>query len=312
MHWPRNKRRALFNGLKRDYNWDESRWAETGWTLIRRVEGEFLDVPPEGFFPNGTPEELYNWPEREKDYITREGEYISAWSGEPTERSKWVYVVQPEPLPNVEVVKEPSVPVKQWKPFAAGMLTMLVAASVVVGGWQMMHAADSAQTQLAATLAPLPEGLSTAQLQALQQTSPPPELGISKTQQLLAQLLQLKPDWAVSYGDRLVQQALTLWPEEAKPLAQQWQKQMSLNALAKSDLNGWHEGMTQLQQLTTRLNALDEQKGKYMTVSELKSAVFAMSQSFGHIASIAVYVVMLSRQSFCKMEIAASVFCQNR
>ncbi|MFJ1266909.1 VasL domain-containing protein, partial [Acinetobacter baumannii] len=92
--------------------------------------------------------------------------------------------------------------------------------------------------------APLPEGLSTAQLQALQQTSPSPELGISKTQQLLAQLLQLKPDWAVSYGDRLVQQALTLWPEEAKPLAQQWQKQMSLNALAKSDLNGWHEGMT--------------------------------------------------------------------
>lgn len=213
---------------------------------------------------------------------------------EPTERSKWVYVVQPEPLPNVEVVKEPSVPVKQWKPFAAGMLTMLVAASVVVGGWQMMHAADSAQTQLAATLAPLPEGLSTAQLQALQQTSPPPELGISKTQQLLAQLLQLKPDWAVSYGDRLVQQALTLWPEEAKPLAQQWQKQMSLNALAKSDLNGWHEGMTQLQQLTTRLNALDEQKGKYMTVSELKSAVFAMSQSFGHTVPLEEQLRLLS------------------
>ncbi|EGK60413.1 ImpA domain protein [Enterobacter hormaechei ATCC 49162] len=213
---------------------------------------------------------------------------------EPTERSKWVYVVQPEPLPHVEVVKEPSVPVKQWKPFAAGMLTMLVAASVVVGGWQMMHAADSAQMQLAATLAPLPEGLSTAQLQALQQTSPSPELGISKTQQLLAQLLQLKPDWAVSYGDRLVQQALTLWPEEAKPLAQQWQKQMSLNALAKSDLNGWHEGMTQLQQLTTKLNALDEQKGKYMTVSELKSAVFAMSQSFGHTVPLEEQLRLLS------------------
>ncbi|MFJ3349232.1 type VI secretion protein ImpA [Enterobacter bugandensis] len=69
---------------KRDYNWDETRWAETGWTLIRRVEGEYLDVPPEGFFPNKTPDELYNWPEREKDYITREGEYISAWSGEPS------------------------------------------------------------------------------------------------------------------------------------------------------------------------------------------------------------------------------------
>lgn len=119
-------------------------------------------------------------------------------------------------------------------------------------------------------------------------------LEAGKTQQLLAQLLQLKPDWAVSYGDRLVQQALTLWPEEAKPLAQQWQKQMSINALAKSDLNGWHEGMTQLQQLTTRLNALDEQKGKYMTVSELKSAVFAMSQSFGRTVPLEEQLRLLS------------------
>lgn len=185
-------------------------------------------------------------------------------------------------------------PVKQWKPFAAGMLFMLVAAGIVAVGWQTMHAPDSAQMQLAATLAPLPEGLSTAQLQALQQTSPPPEPGISKTQQLLAQLLHLKPDWAVSYGDRLVQQALTLWPEEAKPLAQQWHKQISVAGLAESDLNGWHQGMTQLQQLTNRLNALDEQKGKYMTVSELKSAVFAMSQSFSHTVPLEEQLRLLS------------------
>ena len=141
---------------------------------------------------------------------------------------------------------------------------------------------------------PLPEGLSTAQLQALQQTSPPPEPGISKTQQMLAQLLHLKPDWAVSYGDRLVQQALTLWPEEAKSLAQQWHTQISVAGLAESDLNGWHQGMTQLQQLTNRLNALDEQKGKYMTVSELKSAVFAMSQSFSHTVPLEEQLRLLS------------------
>ncbi|HCR0885588.1 TPA: type VI secretion protein ImpA [Enterobacter cloacae] len=95
---------------KRDYNWDETRWAETGWTLIRRMEGEYLDVPLEGFFPNGTPEELYNWPEREKDYITREEEYISAWSGELSPHSgdwsvftgsemKYVSVGQGQALP---------------------------------------------------------------------------------------------------------------------------------------------------------------------------------------------------------------------
>ncbi|MEG5673982.1 type VI secretion system contractile sheath large subunit [Enterobacter hormaechei] len=140
----------------------------------------------------------------------------------------------------------------------------------------------------------IPDRLSTAQLQALQQTSPPPEPGISKTQQLLAQLLHLKPDWAVSYGDRLVQQALTFWPEEAKPLAQQWHKQISVAGLAESELNGWHQGMTQLQQLTNRLNALDEQKGKYMTVSELKSAVFAMSQSFSHTVPLEERLRLLS------------------
>ncbi|HGW3770560.1 TPA: type VI secretion protein ImpA [Enterobacter cloacae] len=95
---------------KRDYSWDETCWAETGWTLIRRVEGEYLDVPLEGFFPNGTPEELYNWPEREKDYITREEEYISAWSGELSPHSgdwsvftgsemKYVSVGQGQALP---------------------------------------------------------------------------------------------------------------------------------------------------------------------------------------------------------------------
>ncbi|WP_431625450.1 type VI secretion protein ImpA [Enterobacter chuandaensis] len=102
---------------KRDYNWDKSRWAETGWTLIRRVEGEYLDVPPEGFFPNCAPEELYNWPEREKDYITRDGDYISAWSGELSPHSgdwsmftgsemKYVSVGQGQVLPYLSGVKD--------------------------------------------------------------------------------------------------------------------------------------------------------------------------------------------------------------
>jgi hypothetical protein len=84
--------------------------------------------------------------------------------------------------------------------------------------------------------------------------------------------VQLKPDWAISYGDELLKQALMLWPEQAKPLVQQWQRQIAIAALPEDSLNGWHQGMTQLEQLAKRLNALDEQRGKYMTVSELKSA----------------------------------------
>lgn len=66
---------------KRSYSWDESEWAKTGWTLIRRVEGEYIDVPPGGFFPEGKPEELYNWPLREKKLLQEERERITCWSG---------------------------------------------------------------------------------------------------------------------------------------------------------------------------------------------------------------------------------------
>lgn len=75
---------------KRAYDWKEEQLTETGWTLIRRVEGEFIEVPERGFFPRGEPEELYRWPEREAQFITRAGEFISGWSGEPASHSgKW-------------------------------------------------------------------------------------------------------------------------------------------------------------------------------------------------------------------------------
>lgn len=199
---------------------------------------------------------------------------------EPAEYIKRVYVAQPETLQNVDEATERQIPAKPWKPFAAGMLTMLMLAGVATGGWRAMHRPDPAQAQFAATLAPLPAALTAEQLQMLRQQPPSAEAGIRQTQQQLARLLQLKPDWAASYGESLVQQALTLWPEQAKPLAQQWQQQLNAAALPAENLNGWHQGMMQLQLLANRLNALDEQKGKYMTVSELKSAVFAITQSF--------------------------------
>ncbi|HEX8595870.1 MAG TPA: hypothetical protein VF682_21725 [Pseudomonas sp.] len=73
------------------YSWKERQWAATGWTLIRRVEDEFIDVPECGFFPKGEPEELYTWPEREAQFISREDRpHITALSGEPARHSgKW-------------------------------------------------------------------------------------------------------------------------------------------------------------------------------------------------------------------------------
>ena len=50
--------------------------------------------------------------------------------------------------------------------------------------------------------------------------------------------------------------------------------------LPAQNLAAWHQGMMKLAQLSERLNGLDEQKGKYITVSELKSAVFGMMTRF--------------------------------
>lgn len=210
---------------------------------------------------------------------------VDALSGIPGsekhERShtvKWVYVAQPEHQPNVDVLAFR--PVRTWQSFAAGMGTMLVISTLAVWGWQYFHRPDPLQTQLAASLAPLPAPLTPAQLDMLRQQTPLPQDLIARTQQLLARLDKLPPDWNLAYGRKLTEQAQALWPEQAKPLIQQWQQQLNAGALPAENLTGWHQGMTTLQQLSHRLNGLDEQKGKYMTVSELKSVVFSTLQSF--------------------------------
>jgi type VI secretion system protein VasL len=51
-----------------------------------------------------------------------------------TEEVKWVYVVQPENQPNAE--DQTTAPgVRQWKPFVAGMCSMLVICVAVAWGW---------------------------------------------------------------------------------------------------------------------------------------------------------------------------------
>ncbi|WP_392433450.1 VasL domain-containing protein [Yersinia sp. HM-2024] len=198
----------------------------------------------------------------------------------PESAVKWVYVAQPEPQPNVEVLAAMPAPVKKWKFFAAGMCTMLVMSTVAVWGWQYFHQPDPLKTQLAASLAPLPAPLTPEQLDMLrQQTSLPKDL-IAQTQPQLDRLDKLLPDWNITYARKLIEQVQALRPEQAKPLLQQWQQQINVSVLPFDTMNGWHEGMTQLQALADKLNALDGQRGKYITVSELKSQVFGILTSF--------------------------------
>lgn len=204
-------------------------------------------------------------------------------SGSPvaakTDPVRWVYVAQSEPQPNIDVVVRPE-PVKPWGSFAAGMCTMLVAGAAAVWGWQHFNRPDPQEQQLAATLAPLPAMLTPAQRDAARQRLTLPESFIKATQQQLIRLDALPPDWNIAYSRKLVEQAQALWPKQAESMALRWQQQLNAIALPTENLEGWHQGMTKLKQLSDRLNGLDEQKGKYMTVSELKSVVFSAMQSF--------------------------------
>lgn len=200
--------------------------------------------------------------------------------GKPDGAAKWVYVAQPEHNLNVEVLAAMPTPVKKWKSFSAGMCTMLIISAAAAWSWHYLHRPDPLQSQLAASLAPLPAPLVPEQLDMLRQQAPLPNDLIGQTQQQLARLDKYPPDWNITYARKLTEQAQALWPEQAKPLIQQWQRQISASALPADAMNGWHEGMLKLQELTTQLNTLDGQKGKYITVSELKSQVFAAIQAF--------------------------------
>ncbi|EMA1851543.1 hypothetical protein SD365_004522 [Cronobacter turicensis] len=67
---------------------------------------------------------------------------------------------------------------------------------------------------------------------------------------------------------------------QAQALTRQWRQQMSASAMPLQNLEGWRHGITQLDELTARLNALDERRGKYLTGSELKTMVFNIRQAF--------------------------------
>jgi type VI secretion system protein VasL len=201
---------------------------------------------------------------------------------EPIEKVKWVYVVQQENEPNVEERGTTAALVSYWKPFVAGMSSTLVVCIAVAWGAGFLSRPDPLTAQANASLAPLPEVLTPVQQDALIQRGTLPATLITDTQQQLARLDKLPPDWNISYSLQLLAQLQTLRPEEAKPLTMQWQQKFNATALPLDAMNSWYQGMMKLQQLSNRLSSLDEQKGKYITVSELKSVVFSTMQSFNH------------------------------
>ena len=144
-------------------------------------------------------------------------------------------------------------------------------------GSETEEAAVSLPATMAMTSTPEPAAASGPLVYTAHETPPVPVPRVA-SEASLKDLGQLPPLWRQDYGFVLAARAN---PGEAGKLKAQWQQYIDGNALPAETLSGWHQGMAGLQELTRRLNALDERRGKYLTGSELKSMVFTITQNFG-------------------------------
>lgn len=199
--------------------------------------------------------------------------------------SRLVYVIQPEPEVNVEVIHETLPPPKRVPVFLAGACSALTLGAIALWGWNYAHRADGASQASTASVMALPQALNVEQINTLRETGggkADPARWLKHADSQLNALAALPVDWALQYGHSLLSQANALWPENPQVvrLQQQWQQKLAASALPINALTGWYNGMQQLQGLVDKLNTLDGQKGRYLTVSELKSSVYEMMNSF--------------------------------
>lgn len=200
--------------------------------------------------------------------------------------SPLVYVVQAEAKPVIMRVENTASGIQKslWVGFAAGLICMALVGSAGLWGWNAWHQ-EPVRNVLLATVEPLPQPLSPAQMNTLrtEKADKLPTLTnemVAATQKQLENINSLPALWSLNYASQLVKQAQTLWPQTpaVDQLAAGWLLNLNAQAAASDTLGDWHMAQSRLQLLANKLNGLDEQRGKYMTVSELKSSIFAIQQ----------------------------------
>ncbi|CAQ85902.1 MULTISPECIES: VasL domain-containing protein [Photorhabdus] len=188
--------------------------------------------------------------------------------------------------PQVKVIRGGPAPRwKAWHGFVAGVALCTL---IVTGGWLVdrMQQSPLLAQALLETVHPLPQVLLPTQLAELHH--PDNAVLMSRLQdkimdvsrKQLTNLDALPPLWRLSHGSQLLQQLRTLWPasQTVQDMEKQWLQQREATALPMSELENYHLAQSRLQQLTARLDALDEKRGRYLTGSELKSMVFGIRQ----------------------------------
>ena len=199
--------------------------------------------------------------------------------------SQLVYVIDKDPGGRVQVAEVPLIKPRRWPAFVAGMGSALVLSAATVFGWQAIHQPDEATKPMAASVAWLPEPMTTAEIEAFRKTENSrthSAMWIGRISNQVNGIMDLSPGWRLRAGQGLVSQAKALWPYDpaTRALVQRWEQYQAARTLPASQLQGWHEGMAQLQALSAKLDALDHQKGKYLTGSELKTMVWQITRSF--------------------------------
>ncbi|MHC0026614.1 VasL domain-containing protein [Enterobacter vonholyi] len=199
--------------------------------------------------------------------------------------SQLVYVIHKDPEVRIQVAEAPPAKPKRWPAFIAGMGTALVLSAATVFGWQAIHQPDDATNPMVASVARLPEPMTNAEIEAFRGTDNSrthSAMWIGRISNQVNWIMNLTPGWRLRLGQGLVSQATALWPDDpaTRTLVQRWEQYQMARTLPASELQGWHDGMTQLQALSAKLDALDHQKGKYLTGSELKTMVWQITRSF--------------------------------
>ncbi|MRS20898.1 hypothetical protein GJV08_17165 [Enterobacteriaceae bacterium RIT692] len=198
------------------------------------------------------------------------------------EVSGWVYVPSPDaPAPDLGRLRR--------RAFISGVGATLLSVSLIIAATYVVEQNTEKglplQQELLASVSPIPAPLEPEMVAELE-ANPPEWLNdgawLEQTQQQLNWLQGASPDWNLQHGNALVMQASLLLPDSdaVKTMSARWNKQLKAATLPAEKMQGWQQGMEQLNMLSQRLNGLDEKRGKYLTVSELKTAVYDMTQAF--------------------------------
>lgn len=158
-----------------------------------------------------------------------------------------------------------------WPVFIAGMLTMVCLGGSGLWGWSWLNQPE--KSPQVTQMLPGPASSVPGQYGNERQR-------VETVRAQLKELNDMPPLWPLWQGEALLQALEAQWPDnpQIKMISAEWRKKREVSARPLPELQRYAQAQAQLQRLSQQLDALDERKGRYMTGSELKSAIFSIRQ----------------------------------